>query len=631
MKILKKLTAAVVSITLAAGIYTPVFAESEGNAAFDEFLHDEFVETMESDFMNLHFTLREYTELGIEKPERVIGSAAWEDYERDLNDGRETLAKLEAFDYASLSESQKHDYDVLHFYLERMIELNTYPDFDWWFMPSDGLIDNLPTNFTEYVFYERQDIDDYLEVLDSVGEFIDGALDITAKQVEHGVFMTDSALDQTLDAIDKFVKRTDDNPLIVIFDENVDAFAGLSDAERNDYKQRNKDILFNSYIPAYKRAAEKLEGFRGTRADGVTIADMPQGKEYYAAKLKFKASTSKSPQEILDICTAYIGTEIDNYIRLLNSIKDQRLLDDTVDLSSPEEMLAWHQEKMSVYPEGPTVRYRAAYLDPAVASDGIVAYYLEPPVDYIEDNVIKINGDNVMDVNELYSTLAHEGFPGHLYQITWYLNTKPNLIRVVLSNIGYTEGWAMYAEDNSWSYSGMNKYASEFNRISTSLSYTMNAAADIGVNALGWSAAELGSYLEDLGLNSEMAPDLYDFVMDTPGVIVPYGAGLARFMTIRADAKRILGSQFDQTAFNEVLLTYGDRPFEMVEADVQAWADSFDPSQSTPAETPAEEEETVPESPFQPLLYIGGFAAALIVVAVGLYLIRKARKSNPFA
>lgn len=185
----------------------------------------------------------------------------------------------------------------------------------------------------------------------------------------------------------------------------------------------------------------------------------------------------------------------------------------------------------------------------------------------------------------------------------------------------------MYAEDNSWSYSGMNKYASEFNRINTSLSYTMNAAADIGVNALGWSSAELGSYLEDLGLNSEIAPDLYNFVMDTPGVIVPYGAGLARFMTIRADAKRILGSQFDQTAFNEVLLTYGDRPFEMVEADVQAWVDSFDPSQSTPAE----EEETIPESPFRPLLYIGGFAAALIAVAVGLYLIRKARKSNPFA
>ena len=627
MEIMKKMITAVLGFAMAVSGYIPVSAENAGNPAFDEFMMDEFREAMESDYTTMHFTLRDYAAYGIEKPEPSIGSAAWEDYEQAVIDTKESLAKLEAFDYDSLSETQQHDYDVFKFTCERMIELNSYPDYDWWFMPSEGLIDNLPTNFTEFVFYEKQDIDDYLSVLESVSDYIDGALDITAKQVEHGIFMTDGALDSTLDAINKFVARTDDNPLIVIFEENIDAFEGLEESEREAYKARNREILFSSYIPAYQRAAERLEGWRGTRQEGVSIADLPGGKEYYEARTKFKASSDKSPQEILDICTAYLNTEIKKYISLMYSVESDDLLEDTVDVTDPSEIIAFHEKNMSVYPEGPKVRYKASYLDPAVASDGIVAYYLQPPVDMIEDNVVRINGDNVADVNELYSTLAHEGFPGHLYQITWYLNTKPSMMRSALSNIGYTEGWAMYAEDDAWSYSGMNKYAIEFNRINTSLSYAMNAACDIGVNALGWDVEELGAYLEDIGLNSSMAADLYDFVMETPGVIVPYGAGLAQFMTIRNKAKSTLGSQFDQTAFNEVLLTYGDRPFELVEKDVDKWISTFDPSQSVPVE----EEEEFPARPLSPWPFVGGIALAVIAVIGGIILIRKSKRRDPFA
>ena len=632
MKFIQKLIAAAAAFSLGAGMLMPVNAEGEDNKEFDEFMTEEFVETMESDFMNMHFTIRDYAALGIEKPEPVIGSASWSDYEEAIKDCDETLAELEAFDYNSLSETQQHDYDTYHFYLERMKELNSYPDYDWWFMPSEGLIDNLPTNFTEYVFYEKQDIDDYLSVLASVPDYIEGALEITKTQVEHGVFMTDSALDQTLDAIQKFVNRTDDNPLIVIFEENIDAFEGLSESEKADYKARNREILFNSYIPSYNHAAEVLESFRGTRKSDVTTAELPHGKDYYAARIRFKASTEKTPEELLDLCKAYISQEIQNYITLLYSVSDESELEDTVDIEEPEDIIAWHRDHMSVYPKGPEVRYRAAYLDPAVASDGIIAYYLEPPVDFIEDNVIKINGDNVADVNELYSTLGHEGFPGHLYQITWYLNTKPNLIRTAISNIGYTEGWAMYAEDDAWNYSTLNEAAKEMMRIDTSMSYVMNAAADIGVNGLGWDVDQLSRWLENAGFSGSIASDLYDFVMDTPGVIIPYGAGLAQFMTIRDNAMYRLGSQFDMTEFNRILLTYGDRPFELVEKDVEAWIGTFDPSAVTPATpAPIDNPDPVPSKGISPWIYAGGIGIALIAVIAGIILVRKGRRDDPFA
>lgn len=627
MNPVKRITAAALSLSLICGLPLPVYAEDTFNQEFDDFMRNEFVDTMESDFMTMHFTIRDYASYGIEKPEANIGSASWDDYAEAVEEGKEVLAELEAFDYESLSDTQKHDYDAMYFYLERYIEEYSCPDYDWMFMPSEGLIDNLPTNFTEYVFYEKQDIDDYLDVLASVSDYIDGALEITEIQVSHGVFMTDSALDSTLDAINKFVERTDDNPLIVIFEENIDAFEGLTDQERADYKQRNRDILFNSYVPAYRRAYEKLESFRGTRDSSVPICDLPGGQEYYNSHLKSKSSSDMSPQEMLDLCTAFIEQEISDYIDIIYAVSNQSVLDETIKLSEPEEIIKWHEEKMNEYPEGPKVTYKAAYLDPAVASDGIMAYYLEPPMDQITDNVIKINGDNVGDINELYSTLAHEGFPGHLYQITWYLNTNPNPARSILSFIGYSEGWAMYVEDTAWEWSGLNIYAQEFDRINTSMGYAMNAAADIGVNGLGWSEKELGDYLNDLGLNSEIASDLYDFVMDTPGVIVPYGVGLVQFMTIRDEAEKALQSQFDAVEFNRVLLTDGDRPFELVRKDVQKWIDSFDPSQREEIIVP----DTIPKRSVNPLIYIGGFAVAAIGIIVGIILIRRSRRSDPFA
>ena len=205
MKIIKKLMSAAVCTVLLTGTVVPVYAEQSEDDAFEIFMNEEFAEAMGSDYMSMHFTIRDYAAYGIEKPEAVIGTASWDDYADGVAEAEEALADLAGFDSSKLNDAHQHDYDIYKYYLERMKELNAFPDYDWWYMPSEGLIDNLPTNFTEYVFYEQQDIDDYLDILASVSDYIDDTLDITGIQVSHGIFMTDAALDETLSAIDKFV------------------------------------------------------------------------------------------------------------------------------------------------------------------------------------------------------------------------------------------------------------------------------------------------------------------------------------------------------------------------------------------------------------------------------------------
>ena len=251
--------------------------------------------------------------------------------------------------------------------------------------------------------------------------------------------MTDGALDTTLESIDRFTNKKEDNELIIVFNNNVDAFEGLSDKEKEDYKAKNKEIVLNSVVPAYEKLGEKLEGYRGSRKYGNSVYDLPDGKEYYESFVKFKSSMDATPEELLETMNDVIDSEIrklyDMYPYLMS-------MDDSVqiELSDPTDILEYLRTHMDEFPKGPEVTYKASYLDPSVANEGIIAYYMQPPVDDIVNNVIKINGGGIDDDNSLYATLAHEGFPGHLFQITWYLDTKPNLLNTQLSTIGYTEG-----------------------------------------------------------------------------------------------------------------------------------------------------------------------------------------------
>ena len=274
--------------------------------------------------------------------------------------------------------------------------------------------------------------------------------------------------------------------------------------------------------------------------------------------------------------------------------------------------------------------YNVQYLDPSVANDSIVAYYLSPPVDDMRDNVIKINGDNVSDVLDLYTTLAHEGFPGHLYQTNYYIQQQPSLLRTQLTMMGYQEGWGMFAEGQALHVSGLSEYASEYQKINIELNYVLSAAVDLGVNGLGWSTKDVSKYLDRLDLNSSIAKDLYDFATLQPGTILPYGVGVAMFELLENKAKNALGNDFDQKAFNEVLLNDGNRPFEVVEDDVNAYCGINGNNENNIISHRFNNKETPVKKDVNWLLYGACGCGIIVIGAMGVILYVKSRKDDPF-
>ena len=96
------------------------------------------------------------------------------------------------------------------------------------------------------------------------------------------------------------------------------------------------------------------------------------------------------------------------------------------------------------------------------------------------DCVIYINNGSVSSSEDLYTTLAHEGYPGHLYQNVYFLSNCTSPVRTVLSFGSYVEGWATYVEN--YAYTTDNGLSPELGQL---LAYNASSTLD---STLSWTS-----------------------------------------------------------------------------------------------------------------------------------------------
>ena len=614
MRIQQKIITSVLSAFLVCPLTAvPVVAEDQD---FDTFLNECFVSMMEEDYLTVHYSLKNPEAYGVTVPEPSLGEISWDDYAEDEEKARKMLDDLHTYDRESLSDEMKNEYDSLEAELERQVMLNMYPYFDFAFYASGGVLDAIQTNLSEFQFYQESDFEDYLEVVADVDDYLDDCMELTEKQAEAGYFLSEGQLNETLDAIDAFLEKTDDNALIISFNDAVDAYEGLDEAGAQSLKDRNAQLIGEEVIPAYQKVSSFLQNLSGSRNGGDAVCDLENGKEYYASLAVTKTGKNADVQSLLDTCNDFINRAMQDYLAVIQK-DDYSYMYEEIEMESAEEILDYLKDQMKDLPEMPQVQWKVSYLDPSIASDSINAYYVIPPVDDRSSNVMKINGDNVSDTNSMYETLAHEGFPGHLYQNVTYYENADHIMRYMTSPIGYTEGWAMYAEMLAWSWSPLSDDANTFFALSTAINYVLDAAVDLGVNGLGWSIEDVEKYLDQQGFNSSIAEALYEFVTLQPGVILPYGYGLAEMMNLRYEAQDVLKDDFKAEDYHEVILKGGARPFEKVEADVHTWL------YGTDAPAPVKEKNVI--SPVM-MAVLGGVAILAVVMIVVMINRRRKKK-----
>ena len=632
-KTLKKTAVIFLAVMMTFLSAVPAYA---GSDEFSDHLYDEWKETVESDYLTMHSSVYDWRELGLTKPEVTFGDISVDRFRETVSYAEEALEKLHEFDIEKLDETEWHDYMAFEAYLENSIDMYSYPEFQFMFRPFTGYLINVIDYFADFMFYEKQDVEDYLTLIEELPSYIDQMKKFTEAQAKEGYFLDDLGYTDAMSELNEMIEKGENCPLVVNFENNIEGFDGISDAEKAEYKERNRTLISESIIPAIRDVRAFLSELKGSRSvqSGALIEYEPgegtaDGLEYYKALVKYSASSSDSLEDIFDYLTKAITESYDYLDWLFENDTEFTSPGKIAGMESIEDVLSYLRANMQGFPEGPDVDYTPSYLPPG-SNDFAMAYYIPAPVDNIRQNIIRVNKQNTNDLNTLYYVLAHEGFPGHLYQFTWYQASegyKP--LRHELTFMGYEEGWANYVERTMLLRSGLDKTSAEYLYLSEILSFMIYAASDIAVNGLGYDQEELSEYIENVGFDPAYAEELYELSVEMPGSYIPYGYGAARFLEFRERAEQALGDDFDEEEFHEVLLTYGPRPFELVEEDIETYVESKGerlPDDFTffGSELP---EKTIFEA--YPLLkYLAGLIVVIIAAVIVIIINKKRRKMD---
>ena len=556
----------------------PASAENS-QTLFEELTGDIFRENAASSILDRHYLMAEPENFNLSKPESLYGNADLEGLQKSSDAIAGYLDRLNAIDPDSLSPEDQLDYQILKAYLEtestcQGLELYAQP-----LAPTIGVQAQLPILLAEYEFYREEDIDDYFSLLEGLGAYFDQILSLEQEKASQGLMMSDDAIDRVLDSCEPYLDSSENCVLAGTFLERLDRLNGLDSAKKEDYARRHEELIRAAFVPAYEKLMEGLSGLKGSGKVQGGLCRYPDGREYY--RYLVYSSTYTSCRDVTTLRKT-IERRIERDFRELASIVTRRqdLLDSLPDVSfaftEPHEILRHLMEQTALsYPapicEDYTIRYVPKALEPVLSP----AFYLTPPIDRDGSNTIYINqGSASSGQDHLFTTLAHEGYPGHLYQTTYFLSTDPSPFRHLLSFGAYTEGWATYVEMESYQMDeSLDQDLARLLALNSSITLGLHAYIDIMVNDQGWDISQIHnfitSYYDDP--DQEFSAALYEAMVDNPSNYLEYYVGYLEFSDMREKAEEALGEAFDLMEFHRFLLDTGPAPFSVLRKGLERW------------------------------------------------------------
>ena len=546
--------------------------EQKEQREFNEYCDELFKDMLGDDVLSVHYKLADPEKMGIEVKDYTLGDFTIEQIEEGEKEVDATLEKLNGFNAELLTGRQQLSLKTLKAYYEQQSEYDGLYMLQNMFGSNSGLIANLPTNFVEYVFDDEQDVKEYLDLVKDTKRYVDQVLDFTREQAEDGKFMASFCAQENIDMCNKYLDE-EVNPLIASFEEKLEEL-DIDDAKKSEYIKTNEQYVKEYYNAAYEDVISVLSELMEGETNDKGLYYMDGGTDLYTAIVHEKTSTQMTPEKVIDLLDSELESLFTEYATLYYS--DTSLLDQEMNLDTgmtePKEMLEFLADNCSSeFPEPYTKDFVVQYQSKATEVEGTVAYYLTARLDQLDYNSIKVNGSAVEgDDVSLYTTLAHEGFPGHLYQFTSVYNNAdiPNALKMV-DFIGFTEGYAQYASDRSYRMLGCSDELSQMCVLDGMLGYILQSRIDLGVNYEGWGIDEISEYLSAYVNDVDsVAEAMYESVISDPGILLPYTVGHIKMIKLREKAERKLGDSFDAKEYHQLILDTGIVPFEIMEEEL---------------------------------------------------------------
>lgn len=533
------------------------------NRQFRQFTKQLFCQELSSNTISLHYTLKNPKEYDIRENEVTFGTFPTDN--KNLLAAVENLEEvLKTFDYNKLSVENSLTYDILKCYLNMTERDAEYILYDEPMGLVSGVQTQLPVILSEYPFYEQSDVDTYLQLMKTTPEYFASLLKFEQKKSKAGLFMSDKMAEQVIEQCKAFRDMGENNYLYSTFAERVWTVTSLSDKQKSDYIQKNARMMKAYVLPAYDNLICTIEKLKGSGKNEQGLCYLPKGKDYYEQVVEASTGSTRSVEEIRDMTRRQMTEDLEAMERVMQN--SEREVNAAIP-QNPVSILQDLQTKiLTSFPELPDTTYEVKYVPKAMQEHLSPAFYMIPAIDAYNENVIYVNEAQIGNTMALFTTLAHEGYPGHLYQTVYFANTNPDPIRTILNFGGYVEGWATYAEMCSYYLAPLTKDQATLLQKNSSIVLGLYTLADIGIHYDGWSREDAIAFYKKYGIGDEDNINrIYDLILGSPGNYLKYYVGYVEFLELKKDWVKEYGSQASQKEFHKAVLDVGPAPFKVVE------------------------------------------------------------------
>ncbi len=549
-----------------------------------------FHEEMLANTLNMHYTIAHPEDFGITDYEAILPGYAGGNHQESRQALEKQIVFLKDLNPDRLTPEENYSRTLLLTYLTNTQTLTQFPYYTEPLSPGSGMQSQLPILLAEYTFRSKQDVEDYLKLLDQTDEYFGGLLTFEQEKAAEGLFMSCASADKVIEQCDTIVTKADlkanTHFLQTTFMERLDDLQKeglITAAEAESYIQQNNRLLSTVLLPAYQNLGDGLTLLKDEKIPLQGLAAQPEGQEYYKALLISETGSYRTIEEIKSLLQEQLDLEYDALISLLSQYAEPTLANTGATITecfpyeNAGEMLQKLTERMgSLFPSmtthgNTTPQVKIKNVSPCLQEYCAPAFYLTPPLDGTDSNVIYINQKNSPEGLELFTTLAHEGYPGHMYQTVYSNNrlatTDTGLVRQLLWYGGYLEGWALYVEFLSYDcasglmeeqgYSPQAEYI-QIEKHNRSLQLCLYSLLDIMIHHDNASYSQVHDTLCSFGISSpQSTAAIYEYIVEEPANYLKYYLGYLEILALQNEAKTLWGASYTDYAFHEFFLQNG--------------------------------------------------------------------------
>ena len=542
---------------------------------FSDFTQQIFQSELPSSTLNMHYSLAHPENYGITEYPITFGNLSAGSGAKASVALENWKKALEQFQKKDLPIPQQMTYDILMDYIKKELPAAKFYLYDEMLRANNGFQAQLPVLLAEYTFYDEQDIRDYLELIACTPDFFEQIMQFEQLKSQKGLFMADFAADDVIAQCNNFTQDAENNYLLSTFDDRVEEVAGITPEQAQRYQEENRQLILGQLIPAYQKLAQDISALKGTGKNSGGLCGLPGGKAYYQYLVAHTTGSDLTIEEMIRQTEAQRQADMDELTAIMtkNPSIRQQCASYQLPTENPTLILEDLQEKMKDdFPTPPDVSFTLKEVHPSLEEYTAPAFYLTPPIDDISQNCIYINQSKGASKLQLYTTLAHEGFPGHLYQNVMERSCGLEPIRSLFGSSGYAEGWATYVEMQSYYYADVEPDVAAFLQKNQAATLSLYATADLGIHSQGWTLRDTVDFFAGYQIHNKKAVQaIYQMIVEEPAHYLKYYIGYLEFLNLKKYAMKRYGADYSDYRFHQALMQMGGAPFWILQEYLPAY------------------------------------------------------------